>query len=69
MMQTIIDHVAARLEELFPQAPAALCYEVAYGVLCLVQTNESMVWLGLDRRHTGLARANAEMLIGRLKGG
>jgi AcrR family transcriptional regulator len=69
MMQTIIDHVAARLEEFFPQAPAALCYEVAYGVLCLVQTNESMVWLGLDRRHTGLARANAEMLIGRLKGG
>ncbi len=66
MMETISAHVARRLEELFPQAAPELCYEVAYGVLCLVQTNESMVWLGLDRRHTGLARASAEVLVGRL---
>jgi AcrR family transcriptional regulator len=68
MMQAIIALVAARLEAFFPQAPPELCYEVAYSVLCLVQTNESMIWLGLQRRHTGMARASAEVLIRRLEG-
>ena len=68
MMQTIIDLVALRLGELFPQAAQEQCYAVAYGVLCMVQTNESMVWLGLDKRHTGIARANADVLVRQLEG-
>lgn len=68
MMQAIILHVTARLEALFPQAPPELCYEVAYGVLCLVQTNESMTWLGLAKHHTAMARRNAEVLLKLLEG-
>lgn len=66
MMHTIITTVALRLEVLFPHASPERCYASAYSVLCLVQTNESMVWLGLGDEHTQFARASAEALLAQL---
>ena len=63
MMMEIVDSVAQTLAQLFPGATAAACSEVAYGVVCLTQTNESLLWLGIDPGYTAVARANAERLL------
>jgi AcrR family transcriptional regulator len=67
MMVMIVERVATALSRLFPQAMPAACYQVAYGLVCLVQSHESFRLLGLAPRHTALARANAERLIDQLQ--
>ncbi len=66
MMVVIVEHVAKALQELFPRATPAACYQAAYGVLCLAQAHESLRWLGIDPHHTALARASAERLLAAL---
>lgn len=67
MMEEIVVEAAAVLNLLYPQATPARCYEVAYGLLCLAQTHESLLLLGLNPRHTPLARASAERLLAELR--
>lgn len=63
MMVVVVEQVAQALQQIAPDATPAACYEVAYGLLCLVQTHDSLLWLGIDPRHTAVARAGAERLI------
>lgn len=63
MMVEIVDSAAAELAQLFPRAGHAACYQAAYAVLCMVQTHESLLLLGLDPRHSAMARASAERLL------
>lgn len=66
MIGTIIERVAHQLGQLFPDAAPAACYQAAYGIMCLVQANEELRWLGLDPAHTLLARASAARLLAEL---
>jgi AcrR family transcriptional regulator len=63
MIVAIVEQIASVLAQLFPRATPAACYEAAFGVVCLVQANEELRWLGLDPRHTAMARASAEQLL------
>ncbi|NJM06755.1 hypothetical protein HC891_12070 [Candidatus Gracilibacteria bacterium] len=55
--------VATALRHGSPQTSEAAAYEVAYGLVCMVQAHESLLELGLDHRYTAIARASAERLI------
>ena len=63
MIVAIVEHIAAALVQLFPQATPAASYEAAYGLLCLAQANEELRWLGLPPHYTPMARANASRLL------
>jgi len=63
MMEQITTGIAEALARLFPAAGEAACYQAAYALLCLSQTNDSLLWLGLDPRHTAAARASAARLL------
>lgn len=66
MCVVIIERTAAALAQLYPQAPEEACYETAYAILCLTYANEDLRWLGLDLRHSAMARSQAEHLISAL---
>jgi AcrR family transcriptional regulator len=66
MIEQITHAIAATLARLFPAAEPAARYQVAYGLLCLSQTHESLLWLGLDAHHTAAARTSAAQLIATL---
>lgn len=63
MMEQIVTSIATTLAQLFPQAEAERCYQIAYALFCVTQTHESLLWLGLDPRHTAAARASAALLL------
>jgi AcrR family transcriptional regulator len=63
MMVDITEEVATAMRQLYPQASADAAYEVAYALVCLVQAHESMIDIGLDKRHTQFIRASAAHLI------
>jgi AcrR family transcriptional regulator len=63
MIVAIVEEMAQGFAQLAPQAPPAACYATAYGVLCLAQTNEALLWLGLSPQHNALARASAARLL------
>jgi len=63
MLEQIVAIIAAQLAQLFPDADATLREHVAYGLLCVLQTHESMMLLGLSRRYTAAARASAALLL------
>jgi AcrR family transcriptional regulator len=66
MIVAIVEQTAAFLSQLYPRASIEACYEVAYGIICLSQSNESLIWLGIDPMHATLARAAAKHLLNRL---
>lgn len=66
MMVAITQQIAEALALLFPESSPAACYAVAYSLLCLAQTHESLLWLGLASHHTTAARASAELLLNSL---
>ncbi|GAB4188611.1 MAG: hypothetical protein OHK0022_00570 [Roseiflexaceae bacterium] len=68
MMEQIIEQAAALLHQHFPQATPADCYEATYGLLCLVQSHDMLLMLGMDQRHTALVRASAARLLSKLDG-
>jgi AcrR family transcriptional regulator len=66
MMVEIVDAAADVLTLLYPGAGREACYRAAYAVLCMVQTHESLLLLGLDPRHSAMARASAARLLAEL---
>jgi AcrR family transcriptional regulator len=58
---------AKDLAEVFSGHSPAKYEEIAYSVLCLAFTNESMMWLGLEHALSVGARKQAEYLIDQLK--
>jgi AcrR family transcriptional regulator len=67
MMVAIVGQVAAALAQPFPLATPAQRYEAAYGLICIAQTNDSLLWLGLNPGHTAMARASAARLLDALR--
>jgi AcrR family transcriptional regulator len=63
MMEQLVATVADTLAQLFPQAEAGRRSQIAYALLCLVQTHESLLWLGLDPHYSAAARASALLLL------
>ncbi|HMQ32694.1 MAG TPA: TetR/AcrR family transcriptional regulator [Chloroflexaceae bacterium] len=66
MLVALVERIAEALARLFPTATPEARYEAAYGLLCLAQSNLELRWLGLDPRHTAMARAGAERLLAAL---
>lgn len=67
MLRAIVQQVADVLAHLHPGADQTVCYETAYGLLCLLYSHESLIWIGLDPHHTTLARTAAKRLIAQLE--
>lgn len=63
MIEAIVEEMAQAFTQLAPQTSPAARYATAYGILCLAQTNEAMLWLGLNPQHNALARASATRLL------
>lgn len=63
MFEALIEMFAADLRRAYPQAEAARCQDVAYTVIALAMSNESLAWAGVDARYNTAARASAEALI------
>ncbi|HEU4325664.1 MAG TPA: hypothetical protein VFS21_21165 [Roseiflexaceae bacterium] len=63
MMEQIVEQTAGLLRQHFPRAGSGACYEAAYGLLCLVQSHDMLLSLGMNPRHTVLARASAARLL------
>jgi AcrR family transcriptional regulator len=60
---TFVERLAKALENLFPQAGPERCRQTAYGVVCLSQMNESLLWLGINPLYNQSARESAWVLI------
>lgn len=63
MFEELITMFADDLRGAYPQTDEAGCRAVAYSVLALAMSNESLMGLGMDRRYRAAARASAEALI------
>jgi AcrR family transcriptional regulator len=63
MFEELARMFAADLKDAYPQADDARCRDVAYSVLALAMSNESLMELGIDDRYRSAARASAEALI------
>lgn len=68
MAVAIVEHLAAALAPLYPHAPREAREEAAYGIICIVQTDYTLRCVGLDPRHSALARASAGRLLAALEG-
>lgn len=63
MFEQLITMFAADLKDAYPQADDARCRDVAYNVLALAMSNESLMDLGMNQRYSTTARLSAELLI------
>lgn len=63
MFEELVSIFAADLAHAYPQAEASHCRDVAYSILALAMSNESLVWAGMDSHYSAKARASAEVLI------
>lgn len=63
MMEQIVEQVADLLHQHFPQANQIACYEASYALLCLIQSHDMLLTLGLDQRFSALARVNSARLL------
>jgi AcrR family transcriptional regulator len=67
LFSTLINLLANDLSTSFPGRGEDEYPSVAYGILCLSLTNESMMWLGLDATYNAYARQQADRLIAHLQ--
>ncbi|MEQ8676591.1 MAG: TetR family transcriptional regulator [Aggregatilineales bacterium] len=63
MFEELITMFADDLEFAYPQADKTHCRDVAYSVLGLAMSHESLQGLGMNKRYHATARTNAETLI------
>jgi len=63
MFEELVSMFVADLAHAYPQANEAHCRNMAYSVLALAMSNESLLWTGMDQRYGAAARASAEALI------
>ncbi len=63
MFEELISMFTDDLTYAYPQADEARCRDVAYSVLALAMSNESLMGVGMDKRYRAAARASAEALI------
>lgn len=63
MFEQLITMFAADLKDAYPRADDARCRDVAYNVLALAMSNESLMDLGMNQRYSTTARLSAELLI------
>lgn len=68
LFNALVDSLAKDLIDVYPKADEAQCQGVAYSIICLSMTNESMMWLGLNPQYNAQARANADALLKTLEG-
>ena len=68
LFNALVDSLAKDLIDVYPKADEAQCQGVAYSIICLSMTNESMMWLGLNPQYNAQARANADVLLKTLEG-
>jgi AcrR family transcriptional regulator len=67
MMEQIVEQIADGLAHLFPHAPLDARHEAAYALLCLINSHESLVLLGIGARYSVLARRSAERILEELR--
>jgi AcrR family transcriptional regulator len=63
MFEELITMFTDDLTYAYPQADEVRCRDVAYSVLALAMSNESLMGVGMDKRYRVAARASAEALI------
>lgn len=63
LFTALTNSLAKDLIDAYPKADTTHCYQVAYGILCLSMTNESMMWLGMDVSFNQSARECADSLL------
>jgi AcrR family transcriptional regulator len=63
MFEQLIAMFADDLRRAYPQAAEGRCRDVAYSVLALAMSTESLMGLGMNSHHRAAARASAEALI------
>lgn len=63
MFEELITLLAEDLNRAYPHAKLEKCRGVAYSILALTMSNESFLWLGMDRTYNAATRASAEALI------
>lgn len=63
VLEGLVVEFAHDLATTYPKAPVGQCQEVAYSILAMAMSNESLSLAGIDRRYRAAARASAEALI------
>lgn len=63
MFETLLDMFTGDLHAAYPHADATRCRGIAYSVLALAMSNDSFLWLGMNRDYNAAARTCAEALI------
>ncbi|MEM7124687.1 MAG: TetR/AcrR family transcriptional regulator [Chloroflexota bacterium] len=66
--EAMIQQIAQALGELYPNAAAEQCHEVAFAVFALSNATEDLGWAGLDLSYTQMAHNAAKRLIDQLAG-
>lgn len=63
MFEALIEMFTADLRRAYPHAEESSCRDVAYSIIALAMSHESLAWMGVDARYSTAARASAEALI------
>jgi AcrR family transcriptional regulator len=63
MLDRVIDSFSEWLIRAYPHVPPERCRQVAYGIFCLSQANETFLWLNPHQENNAAARFSAEVLI------
>lgn len=63
LFETLVDMLNANLSKAYPQADPLRCRGVAYSILALSMSNDSLSWIGMAHDYRHAARTSAEALI------
>lgn len=63
MLEDFVDILAGIIQRAYPHATKTACQDVAYSIIAMALSNDSFIWLGMDKQRSLGARRLAEALI------
>lgn len=63
MFEVLVNMFVKSLQHAYPHAEESHCRDIAYSIIALAMSHETLTWMGVDARYNTAARASAEALI------